>query len=81
MKQKVFKVPPSRISGFGYTDLAEVLTHVLGSVQGLNAPTQRDDDRTMEFLYAAARGDTTKLRHVGSPWHSPMLACQVTLLM
>ncbi|CAL8470996.1 g10538 [Coccomyxa elongata] len=33
-------------------------------LQGLNAPTQRDDDRTMEFLYAAARGDTTKLRHM-----------------
>jgi hypothetical protein len=33
-------------------------------LQGLNAPTARDDDRTTEFLYAAARGDTTKLRHV-----------------
>ena len=32
--------------------------------QGLGAPTRRDDDRTMEFLYAASRGDTAKLRHV-----------------
>ncbi|KAK9901237.1 hypothetical protein WJX75_001780 [Coccomyxa subellipsoidea] len=37
---------------------------VMDYLQGLNAPTARDDDRTTEFLYAAARGDTTKLRHM-----------------
>lgn len=37
---------------------------VMDYLQGLNAPTNREDDRTTEFLYAAARGDTTKLRHV-----------------
>ncbi len=37
---------------------------VMDYLQGLNAPTQKDDDRTVEFLYAASRGDTAKLRHV-----------------
>ena len=35
-----------------------------GALQGLDAPTAKQDDRTMEFLYAAARGDAAKLRHV-----------------
>ena len=39
---------------------------VMDYLQGLNAPTQKDDDRTVEFLYAASRGDTAKLRHVSS---------------
>ena len=37
---------------------------VMDYLQGINAPTKKDDDRTMEFLYAASRGDTAKLRHV-----------------
>lgn len=39
---------------------------VMDYMQGLNAPTQRDDDRTVEFFYAASRGDTAKLRHVSA---------------
>ena len=39
---------------------------VMDYLQGLNAPTQKDDDRTVEFLYAASRGDTAKLRHVSA---------------
>ena len=37
---------------------------VMDYLQGINAPTQKDDDRVMEFLYAASRGDTARLRHV-----------------
>ena len=37
---------------------------VMDYLQGISAPTRKDDDRTMEFLYAASRGDTAKLRHV-----------------
>ena len=39
---------------------------VMDYLQGLNGPTQKDDDRTVEFLYAASRGDTAKLRHVSA---------------
>ncbi len=41
---------------------------VMDYLQGINAPTKKDDDRTMEFLYAASRGDTAKLRHVRLSW-------------
>ena len=40
---------------------------VMDYLQGISAPTQKGDDRTMDFLYAASRGDTAKLRHVGLP--------------
>jgi ankyrin repeat protein len=37
---------------------------VMDYLRGLNAPTQKDDERTVEFLYAASRGNTARLRHV-----------------
>ena len=37
---------------------------VMDYLRGISAPTRKDDDRTVEFLYAASRGDTAKLRHV-----------------
>ena len=48
---------------------------VMDYLQGLNAPTQKDDDRTVEFLYAASRGDTAKLRHVSAICITMNLVC------
>ena len=46
---------------------------VMDYLRGLNAPTQKDDDRTVEFLYAASRADTAKLRHVSCLSRAPTL--------
>lgn len=46
---------------------------VMDYLQGLGAPMHREDDRTMEFLYAASRGDTDKLRHVRAHARAPFL--------
>ncbi len=48
---------------------------VMDYLQGLNAPTQKDDDRTVEFLYAASRGDTAKLRHVSAVCTTSSTTC------